>query len=571
MLTTIEHIDGLGVFDRYHQDSVLSKFERFNILYGMNGSGKTTLSRLFSSLNSGANDTYPNLRYKVTSSNGQFQQGQILPTNIRVFNADYVEANLGEIEGKLNPIFIVGEDNKDIVNQIISDEKMLTDLRGELKLKSTEKQSLSQSRGKQFTEVAKIITFDTRGQLTRTYRKPEAEKAYASLDGVAFLEEDQLAAHRITVRQASLEKVSTVDLGRVSMIEDEASVDVEVLAAISGLTKAAQSLCIQTSDSLAVKRLQEKPRIAEWVERGMALHHEYGSETCEYCLQIVPQVRLDELAKHFNESDRLLKEQIEDATDVLTKLRERVASLSLPSKEQLYEELREQHVGVASSVGAGQKHARSCLDSVLTTLRNKLVRRTEVVENDLVDYDSTPFLEALAECNVLLGKHNEKTEAFETHAVEARKAIEKHHLSTIKSEVDKYDSDILALDDRLAIIVDGDASTGADGISALEARISANRAKVANTAKAAEDLTSLLQTFLGRDDLKFVPEGDGYKILRGQAAAERLSEGEKTAIAFIYFIVQLQDQDVDLSEGIVVIDDPISSLDSNSLYQAFAF
>jgi wobble nucleotide-excising tRNase len=80
-----------------------------------------------------------------------------------------------------------------------------------------------------------------------------------------------------------------------------------------------------------------------------------------------------------------------------------------------------------------------------------------------------------------------------------------------------------------------------------------------------------LQTFLGRNDLNFEPEGDGYRIMRNGVVAKRLSEGEKTAITFIYFIVQLRDQDFDLGEGIVVIDDPVSSLDSGSVYQAFSF
>jgi len=39
----------------------------------------------------------------------------------------------------------------------------------------------------------------------------------------------------------------------------------------------------------------------------------------------------------------------------------------------------------------------------------------------------------------------------------------------------------------------------------------------------------------------------------------------------MYFIVQLNDHQFDTGSGIVVIDDPVSSLDSNSMYQAFAF
>jgi len=33
----------------------------------------------------------------------------------------------------------------------------------------------------------------------------------------------------------------------------------------------------------------------------------------------------------------------------------------------------------------------------------------------------------------------------------------------------------------------------------------------------------------------------------------------------------LKDQDFNISDGIIVIDDPICSLDANSLFQAFAF
>ncbi len=42
------------------------------------------------------------------------------------------------------------------------------------------------------------------------------------------------------------------------------------------------------------------------------------------------------------------------------------------------------------------------------------------------------------------------------------------------------------------------------------------------------------------------------------------SEGERTAIAFLYFLKSLQDKSFDLANGIVVIDDPVSSLDANA-------
>ena len=80
-----------------------------------------------------------------------------------------------------------------------------------------------------------------------------------------------------------------------------------------------------------------------------------------------------------------------------------------------------------------------------------------------------------------------------------------------------------------------------------------------------------LKTFLGRDEIVFEAKEEGYLIKRNGEIAIHLSESEETAIALVYFIVHLQDRDFDIKTGIVVIDDPISSLDANSLFQAFAF
>src|SRR5690606_19620379 len=46
-----------------------------------------------------------------------------------------------------------------------------------------------------------------------------------------------------------------------------------------------------------------------------------------------------------------------------------------------------------------------------------------------------------------------------------------------------------------------------------------------------------------------------------------LSDGEKTALAFAYFLSKVTTEVKDKSNTIIVIDDPISSLDDNRLYQ----
>ena len=125
-----------------------------------------------------------------------------------------------------------------------------------------------------------------------------------------------------------------------------------------------------------------------------------------------------------------------------------------------------------------------------------------------------------------------------------------------KSKYDKLVSDL----DEMSRKVDGLNTTIRD----IERDIVEHR-------KPADELNADIRSYLGRDELTFEVQGSGYQISRNEKPAKNLSEGERTAIAFLYFLKSLGDKSFSLKDGIVVIDDPVSSLDSNSLFQAFGF
>ena len=56
-----------------------------------------------------------------------------------------------------------------------------------------------------------------------------------------------------------------------------------------------------------------------------------------------------------------------------------------------------------------------------------------------------------------------------------------------------------------------------------------------------------------------------YEILRDKQLAHNISEGEKTVIAFAYFMASLEEKSAQNTD-IIVIDDPISSLDQQYLF-----
>jgi wobble nucleotide-excising tRNase len=76
-----------------------------------------------------------------------------------------------------------------------------------------------------------------------------------------------------------------------------------------------------------------------------------------------------------------------------------------------------------------------------------------------------------------------------------------------------------------------------------------------------------LDQLLPGDNIKAVKLNDtDFEFRRNDQPARQMSDGERTAVSFAYFLGKLHEGVVPLSEIIIVLDDPISSLDSNHVY-----
>jgi wobble nucleotide-excising tRNase len=277
------------------------------------------------------------------------------------------------------------------------------------------------------------------------------------------------------------------------------------------------------------------------------------------------------LAEHFGMEDQLLKQQIEKAVHECVLLKNALSSLALPSKLAFYPELREEYDKAAIHLNQEKEAFLSGITTITASFNKKLGLRSTSYSED-ISVDTAVYVLALETISAIIKRHNDKTASFEREKSQAREALEAHYLSTIVDSVTEIDRQITELNERISQLRDGsDELEDKRGIQELSETIAQKQSQVSSAHAAGADLTEHLTRFLGRTDLKFDSTPEGYKVLRRGKLAKRLSEGEKTAIAFIYFLVQLKDQDFDLAEGVVVIDDPISSLDSSAIYQAFAF
>lgn len=567
MIQHLQNIENLGVFSNYKKPTGIESFKRYNLIYGLNGSGKTTLSRFFADLNKGQADGFPNLKYKIATDEGVFQQGTPYSRKIRVFNAEYVDANIGQLEGTLNPIYVIGEENKTLAESVKADETQLAALNDQLEKTTTTLDKLRTKKGKLFTDVAPKISEAAKGAVTRTYNKRNAEKSYTDLSSTNLLSIEELALASVAMKQPTMDRVPEFSTPNIKI----GSSDQPLFDALKRLRDVASELSNKSATSAAIERLKKDPELAGWIELGRDIHAQKDEKRCEYCLQKIPEEREAELAAHFNKSDSNLKMEIERAISDVRAVTEEVERIKVLSEKDLYPELREEFSKSSKSLSEEQARVLSNLEAMEEALKDKLTRRTESYEAVLPALSSSAWDATLLSLNSLIQHHNAETENYQKRLDSNFAKIEAHFLSGIEREVEDVSKEIKNLEEEVETCNNGDAKRNKLGIRDLDERIKTNRAKISNSHQAAEDLSQKLATFLGRDDLKFEPEGEGYRVMRFSRAAKRLSEGEKTAITFLYFVVGLKDQDFDLAEGIVVIDDPISSLDSSSVYQAFSF
>ncbi len=81
-----------------------------------------------------------------------------------------------------------------------------------------------------------------------------------------------------------------------------------------------------------------------------------------------------------------------------------------------------------------------------------------------------------------------------------------------------------------------------DNATALKTKINEIEKDIEEHRRPADELNSDICSYLGRDELIFEIQGNGYQISRNGTPAKNLSEGEKTAIAFLYFLKSLRDK-----------------------------
>lgn len=558
-LTRITKIREHRVFRDFAWPNDLHAFSRFNVIYGWNGCGKTTLSSLLSLVEkrTALSEGEVELEFDGTTKVSGAELASKPVPQVRVFNRDFINATLQSEGSAIAPIYFLGEDSVEKQKQVDNLKKDLASANAAVMTAKNDKTTAESSLDDFCVAQAKII----KGVLTtgnnaayNNYDKRNFKRGVQTLNAqstaAALLTDDQKATLR--KQKDAQPKPSIEEVTAPSF--DLATFRTELEALIG------RSVVAQTLDELT-----SNTNLASWVQQGLALHSgEHASETCRFCQKPLEAARRSALEAHFNDAFTTFQRELAALLSKLRMAKQSTGSLHLPETSRFYDHLVAEATTAIKSVTTDAKAVDSAIEA--------LIARVEAKRDNPFSPASTPpasaattstLASAIAALNTVVNRHNKTTEEFETSVDEACKKLESAYIIEAHAEYIRLAEAVTNADATLTK-VQGKAASIQDEINTLERAILEHR-------RPADELTQELREYLGSDELRFEVKGTGYALTRGGQTVSHLSEGERTAITFLYFLKSLQDKTFDMAHGILVIDDPVSSLDANSLFSAFGY
>jgi wobble nucleotide-excising tRNase len=236
----------------------------------------------------------------------------------------------------------------------------------------------------------------------------------------------------------------------------------------------------------------------------------------------------------------------------------------LPEASRFYDVLAAEVTAARSTVSEALTATAIALDALIACIEAK---RDSPFSPGSPTVSSGPspisLGDAIMALNVTIDKHNQTSARFKASVDEACKKLEASYVAEAYAEYRNLTEALTSAEAALEKHFGSPAAIQGE-IDMLEREILEHR-------RPADELTEELRAYLGRGELRFEVKGSGYALTRVGLQVSHLSEGERTAIALLYFLKSLQDKTFDMAGGIVVIDDPVSSLDANALFSAFGY
>ncbi len=529
--------------------------KKINFFYGVNGSGKTTVSNF---VHEPSNPKYNDCQI-------EWQNDTELKT--LVYNKGFRERNFGK--GTIPGVFTLGQATKEEIKAIEHKKEEQTKIKGEevqkketlekqtekrRQLKEEFKEKVWQSIYKKHEEYFKEAFRGAIGskeafksELLRQYEQNDS-----NLKTIEELKEN--AKNILGERPEKISEIPVVDFNRISEIETDEIWEKKIIG----------------KSDVGIAKFIQRLNINDWVNEGRK-YLQQEDETCPFCQQetITANFR-SQLEDYFDEtfSDNIKK--IQELTEGYVRLFENISN-----------ELQQ--------IENNQKDTQTKLDldklsSPLKTFSSQGINNKELLNSKLKEpsreitlINTKEQLEAIGglinAANQAIQQHNNIVDNYETERRKLINEIWKYLIHSNSTEIEDFLRKEKGLEKGIQNISQDVEKLRRD-YQTLDTKIKNLTKNVTSVQPSVDAINDTLQSF-GFENFRIAPHqtdnNHQYVIQRenGELAESTLSEGEITFITFLYFMQLAEgstNEDNITEDRVLIVDDPVSSLDSNVLF-----
>ncbi|GAA7413765.1 AAA family ATPase [Helicobacter pylori] len=532
-----------------------------NFIYGSNGSGKTTTSSFLKNLaENGSEDKFANSKIEWHNSES---------LKIEVYNKQFKEEQFRNSEVK--GIFTLGKKTNENLKNIESKKESIKK-ENDKKIKNEERKNNliqeKEKKEKEFTDscwekLYKKNEEDFKETLEDFKRKEKFKEEI--LKKFKEFENDKRNESEIVELEELKEKIGIVfSKNQTELVPLECNLT--DFGSIENHSIWEQK--IVGSGDVAIANLIKKLSNEDWV----ALGREYikDNSICPFCQkETITEEFKKQLESYFDTS-------YQESTDTIKKMKEDYTNKTAEVLERL-----------GKIVKMGQDNLQTKLDTenlkrIIETLRSKIngnqqkmldkgkeMSRSFKLDSNKNEIDTIKDL--IEKANNKIAEHNEMIKDIKNQKKICEKQTWKFLVNEFRDDIQKYNKECCGLEKEINDLKER-ISENQEKIKKLEDEIRELEKNMLSITPIVNEINTLLKRY-GFTNFSLVCTEDekSYRIQRedGQLVGETLSEGEVTFITFLYYYYltkgSLEENDISKNK-VLVIDDPISSLDSNILF-----
>ncbi|WP_231213135.1 ATP-binding protein [Helicobacter pylori] len=323
------------------------------------------------------------------------------------------------------------------------------------------------------------------------------------------------------------------------------------------------------SGDVAIADLIKKLSNEDWVAQGREYLSKDGN-ACPFCQQkTITEEFKKQLESYFDTS-------YQESTDTIKKMKEDYASRTAEMLERLDEIVKTEQNNLQTKLN------KEIFKRIIETLRSKINGNWQKMHDKSKEMSRSFDLEStkneikeirdpIDTANQQIANHNEMIKDIQNQKKICVEQTWKFLVNEFKSDIQKYNEKDCGLEKEISNL-NKEISENQEKIEKLENEIRELEKNMVSIKPIVNKINALLKGYgFTNFSLACAEDEKFYRIQRedGQLVGETLSEGEVTFITFLYYYHltkgSLKENDISKNK-VLVIDDPISSLDSNILF-----